>query len=72
MRWTVREMHALAHAIVAAGDSFYLRRLLRRLERRELALAEVLARLTNPAGGAAVGLQTHGFSAAPQSQPERS
>jgi hypothetical protein len=47
--WTVAEMHELAHAIVAAGDCFYLRRLLRRLERRELELGDVLARLTKPA-----------------------
>jgi hypothetical protein len=70
--WTVVEMHELAHAIVAAGDTFYVRRVLRRLERGELALGEVLAALAYPAGSFAVGLHTQGFSAAPHPQDGRS
>jgi hypothetical protein len=40
--WTVFEMHELAQAIIAAGDSFYCRRVLQRLDRGELVLADVV------------------------------
>jgi hypothetical protein len=43
--WTVAEMHELAQAIIEAGDSFYCRRLLDRLERGELGVIEVAAAL---------------------------
>jgi hypothetical protein len=43
--WTVAEMHELARAIVAAGDSFYVRRVLQRLERGELKLCDALRAL---------------------------
>ena len=38
--WTVAEMHELARAIVAAGDSFWVRRVLQRLERGELTISD--------------------------------
>jgi hypothetical protein len=36
------EIQELARAVIAAGDSFYCRRLLQRLDREELELHEVL------------------------------
>ena len=44
-RWTVEQMHELACAIVAAGDTFYVRRLLQRLERGEVDMSRVLREL---------------------------
>jgi len=43
--WTVADVYELAQAIVGAGDSFYTRRLLQRLERGELSMVEAAARL---------------------------
>ena len=40
------EIQELARAVMAAGDSFYCRRLLQRLDREERELHEVLVRLS--------------------------
>jgi hypothetical protein len=40
------EIQELTRAVMAAGDSFYCRRLLQRLDREELELHEVLVRLS--------------------------
>jgi uncharacterized protein (DUF433 family) len=48
--WTVADMHKLAHAIIAAGDTFYVRRV---LQREEIGLRQAWLRLTGrilPAG----------------------
>jgi hypothetical protein len=34
--WTTAEMHELARALEAAGDSFFVRRMIQRLERGEI------------------------------------
>jgi hypothetical protein len=47
--WTVAEMHELALAIVAAGDTFTTRRTLRRIERGELTVSAATARIRGPA-----------------------
>jgi hypothetical protein len=44
--WTVAEMHELARAIVAAGDTFYCRRTLEQSERGELGLRQLLTLLS--------------------------
>jgi hypothetical protein len=38
--WTFTEIRALVHAQIEAGDTFYTRRVLQRVERRELTIGE--------------------------------
>ena len=53
-----------AARIDAAEDAVYCRRVLKRLERGELPVPDVLTMLSYPAGGRASGLQSHGIAAA--------
>lgn len=45
VRYSVHELEQLAMAIVKAGDSFYVRRVLQMFERNEIGFAKTLYRL---------------------------